>query len=520
MGRDLKDRVGGGVEDRPTRAEVLGAEPLDDLRPGGRDVPERLASADLRERGDHLAGKTVGIRGKGFIGPDTDHLPVSGNRVFAARALREPGERGARTIVARDTADLGEVSQPEALEIGKTKAPQMRCDVSNRIGADRITVFVGIRQRSDSPGIKDKNNAPRHVASRFELRGAMPPRSRSTSSMGARLRIRLRLAMLCAVSLSLPWCLPSNVDAAAVPAKAALDLDARHVTFFSERYLLVGDGDVRLRCADGTTVTGDYFAMNLRLNRYIVAGNIHVATPQGSYDGAGYSAYLDQRRVYFLPVTDQPDRWTFLDGDFSHPLLGREMPGDAFDLPPNDLGVAYILSKEARIEPHQSIRFTPAQLNVQGVFTPLPDYVFVFSSNPNFAQNSLVGAELDAPYPFAGSNDSLSTFHIRYDQNNKLYAAFEQHFVGRHSYLVTSINPLTRPQKQYNLLAFDALSPVLQFRTFAQENTRSKAASRNRSTPRRSAMRKSRSRSTTVSFSSPPINFIRRCWGSPNNFKR
>ncbi|HEV3156425.1 MAG TPA: hypothetical protein VGZ00_03700 [Candidatus Baltobacteraceae bacterium] len=282
---------------------------------------------------------------------------------------------------------------------------------------------------------------------------------------------RSQLTGLTVTILLLALAMTAVVEALGTPLASDLAVKAHHLTFFSDRYLLVGEGTVRLRRPDGTTIEGDYLAMNIRLNRYIIAGHVHLTTKAGTFDGAGFSEFIDQHRIYFLPVTDKPDRWTFLDNDFAHPLLGREMPGDAFELPPNDLGAAYIQSREADIRPHQFIRFTPAGLNVEGVFIPLPDYVLIFSANPNYAQNSLNGAELDAPYPFAGNSNSLSTFHLRYDQTNHAYAAIEEHLLTDRSYLVASINPLTQPQKQYNLLGFDKLSPTMQFRNFAQENT-------------------------------------------------
>ncbi|MEO6991578.1 MAG: hypothetical protein ABI346_05665, partial [Candidatus Baltobacteraceae bacterium] len=91
--------------------------------------------------------------------------------------------------------------------------------------------------------------------------------------------------------------------------------------------------------------------------------------------------------------------------------------------------------------------------------------------NPNFAQNSLAGAYLDGPVNFAGGERSLETLHLRYDQPNKLYLSYEEHLVGDHGYAVFSMNPITRPQKQYNLLASTTLSPAMALGTFVQEST-------------------------------------------------
>ena len=73
--------------------------------------------------------------------------------------------------------------------------------------------------------------------------------------------------------------------------------------------------------------------MDLKLNRFLVAGHVHVLGPTGSISAAAFSDYLDFSREYVLPVTSAPDRWTYLGTDFAHPIKGREMPGDVFFFP-------------------------------------------------------------------------------------------------------------------------------------------------------------------------------------------
>jgi hypothetical protein len=256
------------------------------------------------------------------------------------------------------------------------------------------------------------------------------------------------------------------------PAAARIDsivLHAVRVAFYSNKFVVTGDDDVRVSLSDGTIVTGRTFSMDLKLNRFIVAGGVTLTHGAKTYEGAAFAEFLDFRRGYFLPVLSEPDRWTFLDDDYEKPVLGREMPGDAFSF--QDVGVdhPFILSSTARITPKTGVGFTPARIYTLGVYTPAPDYYQNFSANPNFAQNSLNGATADVPYTFFGSSNASTALHMRYDTTNKGYLGIEQHVVSQRSYAVFSINPLTRPQKQYNFLgSFKTPSQRFQVTTFDQ----------------------------------------------------
>jgi len=250
---------------------------------------------------------------------------------------------------------------------------------------------------------------------------------------------------------------------------AALGLAADRVAFYSNRYIVSGDGHVAVTLGDGTRVRGNTFAMDLRLNRFVIAGAVKVETGGKVIDGAAFAEYFDYDRAYFVPILGEPDRWTFAAGDYAHPLLGRQMPGDTFFLPDLAGERVFLTAKHATIDPRQSVRFSPAALNFGLATVPFPSYFLNFSPNPNFAQNALAGAYADGPYDFLGGEHALSTLHLRYDPANKLYPSFEQHQVSANSYFVASVNPLTRPLKQYNLLAFDRLSPGLQVQLALQE---------------------------------------------------
>jgi len=252
-------------------------------------------------------------------------------------------------------------------------------------------------------------------------------------------------------------------------------LDAYRVTgnrlaFYSNRYILRADGDVVVTLGDGTRIAGNAFYNDLRLNRFVVAGNVTIQAPgQDPIHGAAFAEYLDFDRAYFVPVLSEPDRWTFASGHYEHPLLGREMPGDTFYLPDLSGEGVFCYARRAVVDPRQSVRFDAVRINFGAVFVPFPSYFLNYSPNPNFAQNALNGAFGDAPLDFAGGEHGLATAHLRYDSVDHLFAAYEEHLVSDNSYIVGSINPLTRPLKQYNLLALDRLSPGLEFQLDWQE---------------------------------------------------
>lgn len=265
-----------------------------------------------------------------------------------------------------------------------------------------------------------------------------------------------------------------------------ITVSAERVEYYSDLALVVARGSADVELADGVAVHGDVFLMDLRQQRFVVAGHVMLTTPDGEHPGAALADFLAFRRVYFIPLDPAADRWTYLDGDYAHPQLGREMPGDAFFLTSVAGHRPYVVGKRAIVDPNAYVRFEPAIVDVLDVAPtgPLPAYVDNFSSDPSFGQNSLPGATLDAPYAFYGTPHSLDTFHIRYDQSLsvKAYGAYEHHAVfGGGGYAVFSLAPLTQPQKQWNLLAYapagtaDALSLQAQLFTtqsgFAQPST-------------------------------------------------
>ncbi len=275
-------------------------------------------------------------------------------------------------------------------------------------------------------------------------------------------RLKFALAPLCAL-----LALGIGVSKAEA-AVNSINLHADHVAYFAATFIITGDGNVRLRLTDGTVIRGETFAMDLRLNRFLVAGDVHVDRGDVHLSGAAFSDFLDFNRAYFIPILQEPDRWTYLNDDLRNPIRGRVMPGDAFALPDTTRSRAYVLAKSAFIIPKTNIQFTPARVATGFVYAPFPAYNLNFSSNPNFSQNAFAGAYLDVPIPLEGNAHNLFAAHVRYDSVNHVYLSFDEHIVYGLDYLVLSLNPATKDEKQYNTIANYRISPALQIHDFTQ----------------------------------------------------
>lgn len=244
----------------------------------------------------------------------------------------------------------------------------------------------------------------------------------------------------------------------------------RQVDFFYDRYEMTADGDVRVQLSDGTVIRGDTFAMDLKLNRYIVAGNVHVDGKTVHLTGAALAGYLDLDKTYFLPeTTGAPQRWTFFGSDWTDEHPGRAQPGDTFYLPDLTGLRPYIRAQRVLIVPRDVATFTNLSIAPLGLSVPLPRYVFVFSANSHYFENAFAGGRFDVGIPLLGGEHSLSALHVRNDPIDGTYLAFDQHFVWDKDYVVFAIDPLTQPQKQINLIGYKRWSPKFESRIFAQE---------------------------------------------------
>ncbi|HET9031025.1 MAG TPA: hypothetical protein VFN49_12700 [Candidatus Aquilonibacter sp.] len=256
----------------------------------------------------------------------------------------------------------------------------------------------------------------------------------------------------------------------ALPARAEtiVRLQADHIAFYYDRFLVEADGHVRVSTSDGTTITGDTFSMDLKLNRFLIASNVRLTSPGGNISGAAIADFLDFNRVYFVPVIEKPDRWTFENGDYSKPLKGRQMPGDVFYFPDLHGTKVSLTAKSATIGAKSFVRFNGVTSYIFGAGAPLPSFYVYFGANPDMAVNSLAGANMDLTYNFAGNANSISAIHLRSDQQYGVYASFEQHIAGRNGYAVFSVNPGTKFDKFWSLVTDYRFGKRFQLNTYSQ----------------------------------------------------
>ena len=252
-----------------------------------------------------------------------------------------------------------------------------------------------------------------------------------------------------------------------------ITVTADTVRYYADDAIVWGSGGAKTTLPDGTTATGDVFAMDLHAHRIELAGHVSFSTPAGIFTGAALSMNLSFGRTYFVPLVPAADRWTFFGSDYAHPARGRDMPGDVFVLPDVSAKRPYVAGKSALIDASTFVQIEPATTAVLGGpdTPPLPSFADNYSSNPAFGENALPGATFDAPYPFYGTGNSLEALHVRYDQNraDPYFLSFEHHAVADDgAYAVISLNPLTQPDKQWTLVGYLPEGPVHAFSASAQ----------------------------------------------------
>jgi len=276
----------------------------------------------------------------------------------------------------------------------------------------------------------------------------------------------IRCSVLCALAF-----VALVTGRAEADTQRSLEIRAKHVSYYSDRFILTADGNVRVRLSDGTLIRGETFSMDLKLNRYVIAGGVTVDRGAVHDRGAAIAGYPDLDRHYFIPSTPVPDRWTFVADKWAAPIKGGEQPGDAFYFPNLDGERVFIKSTEAKVLPKTLVSFLGASIYAVGAYLPIGTYAVIFSANPNYQQNGFAGADADFGVPFLASEHAVTAVHARYDSINHLYFSYDQHFVWGPDYVVLSENPATTIQKQYNVIAYDRFSPDIDTRVFQQIST-------------------------------------------------
>ncbi len=231
--------------------------------------------------------------------------------------------------------------------------------------------------------------------------------------------------------------------ASAARAASIFRVTSDRLTFYNNLYVMTGYGNVRIDLRNGSKIAADSFVIDLRLNRFVVSGNVRITTLQKTYEGAALSADLENGTSYFVSLDGTPERLTFRDDRFTNAESGGEAAADAFAFPDLKNSPASLIGTKVTIGAGEYIRFDGCRTQILGgykYYFPLPICYINFGSDPNLAQDALNGASVGAQYKFAGNANSTSSLLLNYDTVNKVYGALEQNLSSPNGWAVVALN--------------------------------------------------------------------------------
>ena len=205
--------------------------------------------------------------------------------------------------------------------------------------------------------------------------------------------------------------------------------------------------------------------MDLKLNRYLVAGDVHLDGPTIHQVGAAFAGYPDLDRSYFLPAGGTPQPRDVLRSRLGAPddrAASSRATRSTFPTSPASGRTSRPTACASCPRPTRCSH--DAQIYTAGVYLPVPRYVVTFAANSHFFENTFFGGEFDVGVPFNGSAHSLTALHLRNDPYNGTYLAFDQHFVWDQDWIAFGVDPLTQQERQYNLVAYKRWTPKLESR--------------------------------------------------------
>ncbi len=221
--------------------------------------------------------------------------------------------------------------------------------------------------------------------------------------------------------------------ATAVPAHAAgamqtYRVSADRVAFYTNRFELEGEGNVRVDTGIGYTLSADAFSMDVRSSRFVVAGNVRLRGPHLDESFVALSADFVAGRAYGIVDGAPPDRLAFTGNDFAHPQHGAQAPADTFALP-LITDPATKLGAKITIGTRNYLRYGSCRTQVIGgfgLYLPLPDCYVNVGDDPNLPQSALSGANLGGALKLTGNANAVSSLIFNYDSVNGIYAALQQ----------------------------------------------------------------------------------------------
>lgn len=242
-------------------------------------------------------------------------------------------------------------------------------------------------------------------------------------------------------------------------AHPAFDVRAQTLEFYSDVLALVAHDRVIVRLGD-RTITADYAFLDVYHDRALFGGNVRLAVRDVERAFSTLAVDIDTRTGTGITAEDEPriialDRLDPTDGR----VLTALPSGDAFAVTTFDDRSPYIRARHAVLDPHASLRLTPAAFPSNLLAPPAPTFLYSLAANPNLTTSTLSAATFDQPLNVAGSKNALFTTHLRYVEGTGGTIAFDEHLVsGERAYAIAAVDAPGRAAQALSASAYQRMS--------------------------------------------------------------
>jgi hypothetical protein len=234
-------------------------------------------------------------------------------------------------------------------------------------------------------------------------------------------------------------------------------LSAQRVAFYTNTFILQGRGNVHVDIGSEREISADFFSMDVRGNRFIVAGNVRLLGPNVDDSFAAFSVDLVAKRAYAIVANGTVDRLSFSENDFVHPQRDEQPPPDAFELPlitypASKLGHKIVIGTRSYVRYGSCVT---QFIGGAGVYIPIPSCYVNVGDDPALAQSALAGASAGGEINLTGSANAVSGIFLIYDRVNGFYAALQQNVASSKAWAVFALTASGHP----GLSVIGALTP-------------------------------------------------------------
>jgi hypothetical protein len=237
-----------------------------------------------------------------------------------------------------------------------------------------------------------------------------------------------RLVLAGLLTLAALW--PSGAD-----AKPAAEIAGGSILFYNDSLSIAVRNGATLELTNGMRVSGDAAYIDLRGDRGVVAGNVHLTRGTQRLDADAVAFDLTARKIDVLHAATGIAR---VDDAFVQTAAPAD--GDVFAFADLDDKRAYIRARRAEIVSRTSVRFRPAAFPTSTGAPPVPMYLYTFATGNGFAATALNGASFDQPYGLLASPNALTALHLRYLNGLGASLGIEQNIIdNNHGYLAGAI---------------------------------------------------------------------------------